>query len=161
MESYSWKSGVQFPVKAQVAADTIKKLQAAIGRDDITAKELLDASRDENAPLHSCFEWDDSIAAEHFRVYQARKLIGSIEIVIQRDESETISTRAFVNVKPQTPTQQGQFVGITFAMENPDYRQQVLKNALNELESFQRKYSVYSELTTVFKAINDFADSLK
>ena len=159
METYAWRAGVQFPVKAEVAADTIKKLQASLGKPTITAKELLDASRDENAPLHSCFEWDDSIAAEKFRQEQARKIIIGIEIT----KSETIptTTRLFVNVVPTAAKKQGEYVTIHQAMVVNDWRQQVLMDALRELRSFQRKYSIYNELAGVCSAIDDFADKLK
>lgn len=159
METYSWKAGVMFPVKAEVAADTIKNLQASLGKQTITAKELLDASRDENAPLHSCFEWDDSVAAEKFRQEQARKIIIGIEVT----KSETIptTTRLFVNVVPTAAKKQGEFATIFQAMVVDDWREQVLMDALKELRSFQRKYSVYKELADVCAAIDAFADKLK
>ncbi len=158
METYSWKAGVQFPVKAQVAADTIKQLQSSLGKQTVTAKELLDASRDENSPLHSCFEWDDSVAAEKFRTEQARKIIISIEVT---KSDAPITTRLFVNVVETAPKKQGEFATIWTAMETNDWRQQVLKDALRELRNFQRKYSAYKELAGVCSAIDDFADKLK
>lgn len=159
MEQYSWKTGVMFPVKAEVAADTIKNLQASLGKSTITAKELLDASRDENAPLHDCFEWDDSVAAEKFRQDQARRIIIGIEVT----KSETIptTTRLFVNVVPTAAKKQGEFATIFQAMVVDDWRKQVLMDALKELRSFQRKYSVYKELADVCTAIDTFADKLK
>ena len=159
METYSWRTGVQFPVKAEVAADAIKNLQASLGKQTITAKELLDASRDENAPLHDCFEWDDSIAAEKFRQDQARKIIIGIEVT----KSETIPTtmRLFVNVVPTAARKQGEYATIFQAMVVDDWRKQVLMDALKELRSFQRKYSVYKELADVCTAIEAFADKLK
>lgn len=158
METYSWKAGVMFPVKAEVAADTIKNLQASLGKESITAKELLDASRDENAPLHDCFEWDDSVAAEKFRQEQARRLINGIETVIIA--KEPIRTKLFVNIRPVKPAQEGGYVTIHQAMVVDDWKRQVLENALKELLSFKKKYAIYSELTGVFAAINDFKDTL-
>lgn len=158
METYSWKAGVQFPVKAEVAADTIKQLQASLGKQTVTAKELLDASRDENAPLHNCFEWNDTIAAEKYRQYQARKIIISIEVT---KSDAPITTRFFVNVVETAPKKQGEFATIWTAMENSDWKQQVLQNALRELRNFQKKYSIYTELAGVWSAIDDFADKLK
>ena len=42
--------------------------------------DVVDDARDADSPLHSHFEWDDSIAAEHYRLDQARNLIRSIKI---------------------------------------------------------------------------------
>lgn len=161
MEKYTWKSGAQFPVAAQVAAQTIRDLQRTLGKESITARELLDASRSADAPLHSCFEWDDSVAAEKFRIEQARHIIGGIEVTIIKDDKPSTTTRLFVNVQPVTPKHKGEFVAIDAAISNPTYRQQILRNALLELRSFQNKYRSYEELTGVSKAIDAFADSLK
>ena len=160
-EKFSWKQGASFPVSAQVAADTIRKLQQTLGQEFVTAQDLLDASRDENAPLHSCFEWDDTIAAELYRRTQAGKIIRSIEIHIVKDDKPPISTRLFVNTQPVASRNEGKFVFIDTTLKNPDYRQIALNNALSELRAFQHKYDVFQELAAVHKAIDDFADMLK
>lgn len=162
MENIYWKAGAQFPVEAKVAADTIKQLQKSLGKDSVTAKELLDASRDENAPLHCCFEWDDTVAAELYRTEQARRIIGSIEVeIVKANDAPNLKTRLFVNVQPVARKYHGEFVAFDVAFDNKDYRQQVLHNALGELLAFKRKYSSYQELTDVFNAVSNFADSLK
>lgn len=162
-EKFSWKPGAQFPVEAEVAADTIIGLQKTLGKETITAKELLDASREEEAPLHSCFEWDDTVAAEQYRVYQARKVIGSIEIKYVKNDTPAHleQSRYFINVAPNAPKVQGQFATIDIAFSNDKYRNTVLKDALRNLRAFQLKYNRYTELSGVFKAINDFADAVK
>lgn len=161
MEQYSWKAGAQFPVKAEIAAVMIKNLQASLGKETINANELLDASRDENAPLHNCFEWNDTIAAENFRRAQAAHLIRSIEVKIIRNDREPTTIRALVNVQSDTARRQGEYISIRRAMDVPEYRTRVLKDALSELRSFQKKYSIYEELADVCTAINSFADKLK
>lgn len=162
-KEFVWKAGSQFPVVAQVAADTIVGLQKQLGKDTITAKELLDASRDENAPLHSCFEWDDTVAAEQYRTYQARKLITSIEVRIIKGDTPPHLARAsyFVNVVSNAPKVQGQYATVNIAFSNDNYRDAVLKNAYRELKAFQLKYNSYQELSDVFKAIDAFGSTLK
>ena len=162
MENIYWKAGTQFPVEAKVAADTIRRLQQTLGKDSVTAKELLDASRDENAPLHCCFEWNDTVAAELYRTEQARRIIAAIEVeIVKETDASALKTRLFVNVQPVACKKQGEFVAFNVAFGNKDYRQQILHNALNELLAFKRKYSSYQELTEVFNAVSNFADSLK
>lgn len=41
----------------------------------LKAEDVLDAARHPDSPLHAHFEWDDTIAAEQFRLHQARQLI--------------------------------------------------------------------------------------
>lgn len=159
---YYWKDGTCFPVSADVANDTIEKLKATLGKDNVTAKELLDASRDPESPLHSCFEWDDTIAAEKYRVTQARYMLRSIVVKIDYPEKrETITVRACVNVAPINARTEGIYVSYKNAMNNSEYRERVLQRALYELRAFQKKYSDYEELATVMKAIDVFAESVK
>ena len=124
----------------------------------ITPKIVLDDSREETAPLHKCFEWDDGIAAEKYREVQAGHIIRSIVVVIKNDvnvkESQTI--RAMVNVAPSNQ-RQGAFMSTVVAMENPSTRKQILATALSELRAFQKKYAGFAELAKVFNAIDNFA----
>lgn len=159
-ETYGWAVDGQFPVEAKVAADTIRDLQRSLGKDAITAKELLDASRAEDAPLHSCFEWNDNVAAEHWRRYQALKLINSIKVTIIKDDKPPIETRVFLNIAA-SPKAEGQFSYYETVLNNPVQCGNVLEFALKELQAFQRKYSNLQELAGVFKAIDDLAGSLK
>ncbi len=162
-ESFVWKAGTQFPVDAQIAVDTIHGLQKSLGKCSITAKELLDASRGTDAPLHSCFEWNDSVAAEKYRVEQARHIISSIEIrFVETDTPEHFKqTRYLLNIAPVAPKSQGQFVTVDVAFSNEQYRAAILKNAFRELRAFQTKYRKYQELSVLFKVIEDFGDTLK
>ena len=51
----------------------------------------------EDHPLHHRFTWDDSLAARRWRLFQASKLIRSVEVVIEAsDTSGPIRVRAFV-----------------------------------------------------------------
>lgn len=155
---YQWKFD-KFPVPAQVAGETIEAIKQARGKEFIEPEDLLDASRDENAPLHSCFEWDDNKAAEKYRLWQARKIIGNITVIIEPVNTVPQTVRAFVSITDTND--KGKFVQIQTALKNSEYREQILKNALAELQSFKTKYRVYSELSKVFAAIDNFADSFK
>ncbi len=57
-------------------------------RGVLTAAVVLDEARDPAHPLHDRFEWDDSAAAERYRLEQARNIIRSARIVY-RDPTET------------------------------------------------------------------------
>ena len=155
---YQWKID-KYPVPAQVAGEEIERIRANSGKGYIEAEDLLESSREDNAPLHSCFEWDVDKAAEKYRLWQARDIIKHIAVVIQNTPAAPQPVRAFVSIADYND--KGKFIQIQKALENNDYRAQVLKNALAELQTFKHKYSVYSELSKVFEAIDGFADSLK
>lgn len=56
---------------------------------ELSPRLVLDEARDPAHPLHSRFEWDDSIAAERWRVHQAHELIQSVKIVYRQAKGKT------------------------------------------------------------------------
>ena len=74
---YTWCDGSHHKVDPNVAAQVATELEEA---GMLTAKNLVDVSRPEDAPLHDEFEWDDSVAAEKYREGQARNVIHSLRI---------------------------------------------------------------------------------
>jgi hypothetical protein len=149
---YSWKVPV-YSVDAQIAGETIEDIKNKSGKDFIEPEDLLENSRDKNAPLHSCFEWDDGKAAEKYRLSQARSIIQNITVTITGNSEKTPQTvRAFVNVS--AGNEKGKFVNINTAMTNEKYNKQVLANALSELVVFKAKYSGLCELEKLFSEID-------
>lgn len=140
--TYQWVQGSCMKGDANEAGRVCAEL-AEQGK--LTAEELVNVSRDEDSPLHSMFEWDDSIAAEKYRETQAYKIIRSVEVVI---ESSPIPQRAFETVEHKA------YQRIERIMATEDMRKILLENAKRELQAFKRKYSRLNELAKVFKAID-------
>lgn len=66
MDEIKWRIEGIFKANAAKCLDEI-------GRDtEITPEQVLEKARDEQSELHKCFEWNDSIAAEKYRLQQAR-----------------------------------------------------------------------------------------
>ena len=65
---------------------------------DLTPALVVEAARDESHPLHTRFEWNDTVAAEKYRLVQGSQIIRSCKVVIEnQEESEPIWVRAFVS----------------------------------------------------------------
>jgi hypothetical protein len=77
----------------QEQQDYIKKLESRSGK--LTPLQVLEAARPEESPLHDFFEWDDSAAAEAYRIDQARELIRRVRIEVTYEET-TIRTVQYV-----------------------------------------------------------------
>ena len=146
--TYQWK--IELPIPAQEAGEYLEKLEKRDGC--ITAQSLLEESRPENAPLHRCFEWDDAKAAELYRLKQARFIIANLTVTV---EEKDVKQRGFVSIAETRET--GRFVSVSRAMKAPEMRAQVLKNALEELLNFRRKYSELTELAEIFRLIDQLA----
>lgn len=141
--TYQWKVPGIMPVDAQTAGN---ELQRIYERDGVIEPETVVAeSRTPSAPLHSCFEWNDEKAAHKYRITQAQNIIRAIVVV---DEAKQPETRAFVNV-------QREYHPVSVVVRNPEKREILLQNALNELRWFERKYNTLQELSNVFAAIKE------
>lgn len=147
-KKYSWRAGKSVP--AQVAGEVMEKIEK---RDGVLTKEaFLEASRPEDSPTHGLFEWEDSVAAEKYRLTQSRIAIQDIVVTIVKSD-EPVKTHAFVNVVAGKSSN-AKYTSIDVAMEDDTKRKNVLRNALEELEAFERKYSMYNELVGVFSEIH-------
>ncbi len=61
-------------------AERLLELERVNGR--LAPADVVDAARDPESPLHSHFTWDDTEAAEKYRLSQARTLIRTVKLEI-------------------------------------------------------------------------------
>ena len=141
---YAFKTGSFIKADAQAAGEMCEKL-AAEGR--LTAKNLVDENRPEEAPLHNEFEWDNDLAADKWREQQARHIIGSL--IVKAEQREPV--RAFFNITRNEPN----YNHIETILESTDNTEKLLKTALNELIAFKKKYEMLEQLSKVFDAIEE------
>lgn len=135
----------EWKVKGLYKADA-QKVADEIGSGQITPQEVLEKARDVNSELHKCFEWDDTIAAEKYRLQQARSIIINLVYAPKKEEEQSVRCFSLTSkVSTYQPTQQ-------FLVQEDEY-QTLLKRALAELEAFKRKYHTLAELESVFEAI--------
>lgn len=151
---YSWRSG-HGTVSAQIAGETLEMIERRDGQ--ISKEAFLEESRPENSPTHNCFEWDDFVAAEKYRLNQSAAVIRDVVVSVEMGEGRSEKVSAFVNIVETPTAQTGAYRSLDVAISQEDTRGVMLQNALKEMESFQKKYSVLSELAAVF----DVMESVK
>lgn len=153
IKQYKWRH--RSPgVSAQAAGEYMESISQEEG--GLTAAKLLDRSRDENALLHKCFEWDDSKAAEKYRLRQSNDLIRNIVVVTKSTEEKApASIPMFVNVSREEHSEVGVYVPTIHAMSQEEQKENVLNNALRSLIQFKEKYKMLKELEAVIKAIDE------
>lgn len=147
---YKWKATV-FPVPAQQAGEYMHDISDREG--GLTAERLLELSRDEDALMHNCFEWDDTKAAERYRLSQARYIIRTIVMTKINDEPVK-EQRAFVSVTSTEHAEKGCFKPIITALSVEKDRSVVLDNAMRDWSVFKEKYSKLDELAGAIAAFD-------
>lgn len=80
--------------------DVLLEIRAEVGK--LTPAAVLDAARDPKHPLHSRFEWDDSVAAEAYRREQAHQLIQVVNLNYTAGDGSKKTIRAFHAVRTET-----------------------------------------------------------
>lgn len=141
----TWKSGLGlFKADAQKVAEEI----IAIG-DEATPAQILEKGRNEGTELHKCFEWNDSIAAEKYRLSQARKICEVL--VIQRlpdAQKDAPEIRIFHKTEST-----GGYKPIQQIIQRKDEYEKLLQRAFAEFHALKIKYQNLQELDYITSLI--------
>lgn len=118
-------------------------------------RDVVDAARNEESPLHTAFEWDDGAAAEKYRLGQARKII-SVAVTVLEGHDEPV--RAFVSLTPDR-TDNGGYFPVEKVLSEKKLRAQMLNDATAELRIFTTKFRTVQELAAVNAEAQKFLES--
>lgn len=116
-------------------------------------RALVERERPEQAPLHECFEWNDARAAEEYRVDQARALVRSL-VIIRGETSAPAYVHVTITDADDDEEREG-YIDVLSAMRNPRQRQQVLMEALEQLNGMRQRYADFQELAPVWRAVDE------
>lgn len=145
--SYEYKVNGLQKVPAQVVGELCEQLQnSAAG---LSPRTLLDASRQPSDPLHGEFEWDDTKAAENYRLHQAAGIIRNIVIVTAEENGDVKQDRGFVSIPGGTSN----YVTLDSAFHNDEWKAHLLEQARLDMITFLGKYRRLQELAGVNAAM--------
>jgi len=109
----------------------------------LTPKIVVEEARPPESPLHSRFEWDDTIAGEKFRQVQAAELIRSLKVVSGRDEEGNKTVREWLSV--ERPDRPRSYEPLGEVLADPFTFQMVLQEMERDMASLQRRYGSLKE----------------
>lgn len=153
-KNYAWKiPGFAKNIDIDLAIQEMERIEALYG--SLTPQNILDASRPQNALFHTLFQWDDTIAAEHYRLQQARTILNNIEVsVISNGQPKQISVYEVIK-QPSIP---GIYKSINSMNVNDiDF---IKMRTLKELNILKDKLSVYKEFSKVASTLNQAIQDL-
>lgn len=139
-----WKNGYGF-FKAD--ADKVYNEILLIG-DDVRPEQVVEKARDESTELHKCFEWDDAIAGERYRLIQAGNVIRMLVVSEEKEPTD----RPEVRVLHKTDSNSG-YKPVEIIVRKKDEYELLLERAWAELRAFKAKYSMLSELEEILSLI--------
>lgn len=126
-------------------------------KGELTPQDVVKDARNNNSPLHPFFEWNDSAAAEQFRLSQARGLIRSVVAIYKEEDKPARRMRAFVHI-PEAGTPH--YRDTAHAMSQTRTREMVLRQAWLEFQSWRKRYQELDEFAGLFEAADKLAKKL-
>ena len=131
-KKYEWWDGYGRVVDANTVGGVVEQLEEKNGK--VTKEDFLEASRPEDSATHALFEWDDSKAAEAYRLDQSRTIINSLRVVYVKPDKEEVKVSAFV----QTYKENGNAVyeNVYDALKDDGKREVILNRIRGELNAF-------------------------
>ncbi len=132
MKKYSWKA-IGFSANAQKVGEELENIV------DITNKNVLEYAKENvDSELYKCFEWDDTIAGEKYRLTQATKVISSISFVIQ--ENPLKKQKVYYSIKTEKKDVCN-FKNIKDILENDEEYYALCDKAKRELTNCKNNYN--------------------
>lgn len=159
---YQKKRGSYLRGDAQVIGEELEEIRVRNG-GILTASIVVAAATVTDSPLHPEFEWNDMIAARKFREEQARAVIRSIVVIdpVRDGEEREAAVPAFVQLRvkmiddDEREEERSAYLSIRTILEDEGLRSQMLRDARNELRSFERKYALLRELDEELRGVLD------
>lgn len=120
----------------------------------LRAADVVQAAKDENSILHNHFDWDDAVAAQQWRLVQARFLIRSVKVeYIEADQPKMI-VPVFVSPKTIRQNPEGGYRLLEYALQNDEERTSLFDEIIAELEYLRNKSRNFKELSALWSELD-------
>lgn len=139
---------------------TVQEELEAIREDHdgiLRAEDVVEYAKNPETALHKKFTWDDTQAAQQFRLMQARAVI---RVNVFTPEPTGLTVRAYVSLMADRQTPGGGYRSLQEVMASEELRRRLLGQAMKEARAWRDKYKNLSELAGVFGAIDDIAQDV-
>lgn len=147
-KKYEWKmpsfaKGIS-PQKAAKEIDRIRKVYGAV-----TPEHILKASEEKDSLFHELFTWDNDLAANQYRLQQARNIINNIAVTVITDGQER-EVSAYEMVSTNDLRQYKSVEDLT----QTDIEQLRLL-AVKELNLWKNKLNLYTQFSKATKKLDE------
>jgi hypothetical protein len=130
-------------------AQELEQVRAANG-GVLRPADVVEFAMNPETVLHGRFEWDDTKAAEQYRLWQARELI---RVVVQTHPAKDAPTRVYVSLADDRGNDGGGYRTLDEVLRSKAMREALLAQAQGDMMRFEAKYHVLRELASVVAAM--------
>ena len=118
--------------------------------------DVVEYASNPKTTLHGCFTWDDTEAAQQYRLWQARQII---RVRVQVIPQHTEPVKVWVSMKDDRYREGGGYRGLMPVMSDQTRKTQLVAEALEDLKVWRRKYETLKELASLFEVVDEFLDN--
>ena len=118
----------------QVIGEALAAISDKLG-GHLTPVAVVDAARDKKHVLHRHFEWDDALAADAYRLDQARHIVRVVRV--EDEDAEGGTARAYLSISEKNGVS---YRPIEAVKKSVDLQAAVLKGAERDLRAFEMRY---------------------
>jgi hypothetical protein len=139
------------------------RLELLEKRAPVTPEAIVEDARAEESPLHDYFTWEDAEAARLWRLDEARNLTNHLLVKVYRDgkEIEAKGWHSLRIVSEDGEPNGRAYSSLATVSNSPELREQVIRQALKELDYWRRRYAEYRELFPVVRAIDRVSEVIE
>lgn len=148
MQLATWGT-YKFKADTQKCADEIMEICEEL--ESATPQQILEKARDGNTELHKCFTWDDTEAAEKWRISEARSVVRNLKIVEVKPDKEPEPTTIRVFYKTDNS---GGYKPTKLILNKPDEYKTLVERCRSELLAVKQKFQNISEYEEIWEMIN-------
>ena len=145
-------------MSAEQRAAVRLRLEHIAARHDgcLRPEDVVEDARDAASPLHACFTWDITKAAQAYWLDQARTLIRSVRVEVTT-ETKTVNVVAFVR-DPRAPHAEQGYVAVSALQTDKDLARTALVGEFTRVGDMLRRAR---ELAAALDAQKDVDDLLE
>jgi hypothetical protein len=144
---------MDYKITKKISKARIDEILRIKNEAGLTANAILGAAKKKNNVLHDLFDWDNTEAAEKWRLHQARMLINEVKIIINTKEYYAFENLS-ISVEESETDNNREYVSHDEIITNEDLRKQIIQKALESLIYWRNKYSHYSEFKSIITEID-------
>ena len=115
----------------------------------ITPGAVVEVARPVSAPLHPFFEWDNAVAAEKYRLFQARNIVNHLQVVVVNSAGESENIKAYFSQQVEGEDEDGEpnaerrYLHISLVESTPVAAQNSVSMAKAELVAWKCRHAQY------------------
>lgn len=144
-EIIKWKIDGKYHADPTKCKDEIESIGS-----DVKPQQIVDYAKNPDTELHKCFTWDNNLAAEKWRLQEARQIVCSLVIVESNSDRENDTQ---IRVFHKTDNEDG-YKTLQFILQDKDEYKKLLERCEYDLRNLKKKYQSISEYQEIWDLIH-------